>query len=101
MPRQPPAKAVPGSANEHVAEPGTVRQFMHPDGRTCSLEVNGCRVREAWTLATGKGPSSRSTRDDVWNAHAFALDKVRELVKKGYVEGEPRQAHRHDRDATG
>ncbi|MCA9599811.1 MAG: hypothetical protein KC776_41180 [Myxococcales bacterium] len=83
----------------HFADPGTTRQLRHPDGRNYSLEVDGCRVYESWTLASGKGQANRATRDDAPSAHAHALQKLRGLVKKGYVEGAPVVRHRYDRDA--
>lgn len=80
------------------AEAGEVRCLTHPDGRTYRLEVDGCRVYESWTIASGKGHANRSTRDDAASAHAFALEKLRALEKKGYVEGESLRRTRYDRD---
>lgn len=84
---------------DRFAEPGVARQFKHSDGRTYSLEVDGCRVYESWSLASGKGRSNQSTRDDELSAHAFALAKVGELLKKGYREAKSKSQPRYDREA--
>jgi predicted DNA-binding WGR domain protein len=81
------AAGASASGNATFAPPGTQRTFVHPDGRTYALEVVDCRVLESWTVPGKKGGSSRSTRESDADAHGFALAKVRELEKKGYVEG--------------
>ena len=70
------------------------RRFAHPDGRTYGLQVIDCRIHETWTTPGQRGASNVSTRDTEEDAQAGAGEKVRGLLKKGYVESEPRTGRR-------
>ena len=70
---------------ERFAEPHEVRTFVHRDGRRYTLEVAGCRVLESWS--DKRGGSNVSTRPSDDEAHAFAHEKAKKLVREGYVEG--------------
>ncbi|MBK6696022.1 MAG: hypothetical protein IPG50_28005 [Myxococcales bacterium] len=97
----PTGASAPQEAGGGAFEPGVQRFFKHTDGRTYTLEVDGCRVYESWTLAAAKGKGQRNvaTRNDEESAQGFASDKVTALLRKGFVEGKPLEGRRYDTDA--
>jgi hypothetical protein len=97
----PPRK--PRPATPPFPDPAVVRSFTDADGRTYSLQVIDCRVYENWTKAaaarTGASGGNVSTRDSDEDAQSFAGNKVRTLLKKGYVEDAPRTGRLADPNA--